>query len=160
MKKEEAKQLAIKKSEFVMETLALILTDSVPVEGRIEFDSAKKGQEKVCTLEVYVPQKKYERHWFMDIPTIHCNLFYEQILKDLLDNFGSLEKIYLGDFYTIKYDNNQNFCGLNLKNSIGTKVTLNFICKSNQLEDLMIMFQERKEKLILNNDIEEKKKER
>lgn len=95
MKKEEAKRVSIAKSKTIIETLELILTDSMQVEGKLEFDSVKHGTEKkeVCTLEIYVPKREYERHWLMDIPTVHSAVFYKQVLSDLLENFGNLEKI-------------------------------------------------------------------
>ena len=61
MTKEEAKKKAIEKSKIVMETLELILTDSMQVDGRMEFDAIKNGNEKVCTLEIYVPKRNYEK---------------------------------------------------------------------------------------------------
>lgn len=144
MTKEEAKKKAIEKSKIVMETLELILTDSMQVDGRMEFDAIKNGNEKVCTLEIYVPKRNYERHWFMDIPVIHTHLFYKQLLFDLVDNFGNLEKIRVGNFYTINYEKGKKNYGLKLENSIGSVVELNFIYKRSKFEELISFFEERK----------------
>lgn len=144
MTKEEAKKKAIEKSKVVMETLQLILTDSMQVEGKIGFDSAKNGNEKVYTLEIYVSKRNYERHWFLDIPVIHCNLFYKQILNDLVDNFGNLEKIKVGNFYTIKSDGNKTSYAIKIESSMGSTVTLNFVYKRSKFEELISFFEERR----------------
>ncbi len=152
MKKNEVKKVAIQKAKVVMETLELILADSIKVTGILEFDSVVQGKEKVCTLEIYVPEKDYERHWLMDVPVNHSDVFYEQILHDLIENFGALEKVHLGDFYSIKYEKGNPFYGIKIKNDIGSTVSLNFIYKSNQFEALVTNYNEKRKELIQDSE--------
>lgn len=144
MKKENIKKIAKEKAKVVMETLELILTDSIPVEGNLEFDSIKSGKEEICTLEIYVPKRGYERHWLMDISTTYSAIFYEQIIRDLLKNFGNLEKIKLSAFYE---DNQKNCYAIKLENSLGSVVTLNFIWQGEQFNEVLELYEkERKNK--------------
>lgn len=144
MKKENIKKIAKEKAKVVMETLELILTDSIPVEGNLEFDSIKSEKEQVCTLEIYVPKRGYERHWLMDISTTYSAIFYEQIIRDLLKNFGNLEKIKLSAFYE---DNQKNCYAIKLENSLGSVVTLNFIWQGEQFNEVLELYEkERKNK--------------
>lgn len=132
------------KSKVVMETLELILIDSIPVLGELEFASVKSGKEEICTLEIYVPKRGYERHWLMDISTTYSAIFYEQIIRDLLKNFGNLEKIKLSAFYE---DNQKNCYAIKLENSLGSVVTLNFIWQGEQFNEVLELYEkERKNK--------------
>lgn len=144
MKKENIKKIAIDKSKVVMETLELILTDSIPVEGRLEFDAIKQGKENICTLEIYVPNRGYERHWLMDIPVIYSTLFYKQIVTDLLDHFRNLEKIKISDLY--KEDKSELY-SIKLENSLGSIVTLYFVWQGENFDEVIEFYnKERKNK--------------
>lgn len=145
MKKEEASRVSIEKSKIVIDTIIAILTDSVKINGKMEFGMAKKGNENLCTLDIAVPEKDYYRHWFMGITTDHISIFYKQILRDILDNFIGLEKISMSDFYTIKYGNGKNFSGIIMKNSIGSQLSLNFMANCKDFDDLATFFKEEKQ---------------
>lgn len=144
MKKENIKKTAIKKSKVVMETLELILTDSIPVEGKLEFDSIEINEENVCTLEIYVPKRGYERHWLMDILVSYSEIFYKQILKDLLENFGNLERIKISSF---DKDSKNGFCGIKMENSLGSVVTLNFIWQGEHFDEAIKFYENQRKEI-------------
>lgn len=141
MKKENIKKTAKEKAKVVIETLELILIDSIPVLGELEFASVKSGKEEICTLEIYVPKRGYERHWFMEVPTLYSNIFYEQLILDLLENFGNLEKIKMSEFYK---ENAKNFYGLKLENSLGSVITLNFIWQGEHFEEIVDLYHKKR----------------
>lgn len=146
MKKEEAMQIAKEKSKVVMDTIAAILTDTIIVEGKMEFSSAKKDAETLCTLDISVPKKEYYRNWYMGVTIDHAFLFYYQILEDILDNFDGLEKIKVSNFYSV-YDKGKNFKGITFKNSIGSKLNLNFISQGKDFEKLVSFFNESRKEI-------------
>lgn len=145
MNKEEASKISIEKTKVIIETIEAILTDSISVEAFMEFGSAKKEKQYLCTLDIAVPKKNYFRYWFMGVPTNYSPIFYKQVLSAILDNFGGLEKVSLSDFCTGKI-NGKKFSGVILENSIGTKISLNFKKKSKDFEDLITFFKESKQK--------------
>lgn len=144
MKKEEARNVSLEKSKVVIDTIVAILTDSVQVDGKMEFGIDKKENKNVCTLDIAVPEKGYFRNWFMGVTSNHISIFYKQILSDILDNFIGLEKMSVSNFYTLKYSNGKNFEGITFKNSIGSKLSLNFIAKDKDFDELISFFEKGK----------------
>lgn len=140
-KKENINKIIKDKSKVVMETLELILTDSIPVLGKLEFASIKRGKEEICTLEIYVPKRGYERHWLMEVSSLSSHMFYEQILLDLLENFGNLEKVKMSNFYK---ETENNFYGLKLENSLGSVITLNFVWQGDRFEEIVDLYHKKR----------------
>lgn len=140
MKKEEALILAEEKSKLVIEYIMQILSDTEKVNGVINFNSAKIDNQKMCTLDIYVPER--EKHLNIGITTDHVDVFYAKLLTDFLDVFLEHETMGISKYYSIK-GMNQTFCGMNAVNSIGSQIKLNFLCQGSKFSELMTNYNQR-----------------
>lgn len=125
MKREEAKILAEDKSRLVIEYITQILSDTEKVNSTMNFDIAKIDNQRMCTLNIYVTAKQFERHLNLGITGDHLQVLYGQLLNDILDTFLTHETIGISNFYTIK-SSFDSFSGINAENIIGSKIRINF----------------------------------
>jgi hypothetical protein len=125
MKKEEAKLLALERSKLIIEYIIQILSDNDKVNSIMNFWHTKIDGQNMCTLDIYVPQKYFEKHLNLGITSDHSLVLYEQLLNDLLDVFLEHETMGVSRYYSIK-SMQDNFSGVNVINSIGSKIKINF----------------------------------
>lgn len=59
MKKIEAQALAVEKSKLTIEYITQILSNKEIVNSKMNFSSANIDGQKMCTLDIYVPEKKF-----------------------------------------------------------------------------------------------------
>ena len=95
----EAEKIAKERSKVIIEYIIQILTDPIKVNGIIEFDSAKINNLSMCTLNIYVPEKNFERHLNLGITTDHAHILHNQFLTDLIDEFLESETINISQYY-------------------------------------------------------------
>lgn len=62
MKKKDAQDLAIIRSNLIMEYITQILSDSNKLDAKMDFNFVKIDSEKMCVLDIYVPETKFEKH--------------------------------------------------------------------------------------------------
>ena len=136
MKKEEAIELSKDRSRVVIEYIESILSDNIKVTGRLDFSSSKIDNDKMCTLNIYVPEKDFEKHINLGITIDHIDVFYEQLFSDLIDKFLTHETMGLSRYYTIKSGMGQSFYGMNGVNTIGSNIKLNFIAKGQKFDEI------------------------
>ena len=137
MKKREAIEIAEKVSEVVMEYIEQILTDSVKVEGKIEFIPGRiEGYpEKMSLVIISVPEKGFYKEINSRIPEIHSIAFYSIILEDLIDHFLESESLGVGRFYHVHGMMGPSFHGLTAASASGNRIHINFPQIGTELND-------------------------
>ena len=125
MKKIEAKVLAPEKSKLVIEYITQILSDSEKVNSVMDFWYAKIDGQNMCTLDIYVPERNFEKHLNLGITIDHSLVLYEQILNDFLDTFLEHETMGVTRYYSIKSMQN-DFSGVDAVNRNGSRIKINF----------------------------------
>lgn len=125
MKKEEAKLLAPERAKLIIEYITQILSDEDKVKGQIDFSFAKIEKEEMCTFEISVSSKKFERHLNTGITLQQSDVLNEQILNDLIENFIDSEEIGITPFFSIKSTSGR-FNGIKCYNLNGSEIHLNF----------------------------------
>lgn len=139
MKKIEAQALAIEKAKLVIEYITQILSDKEIVNSKMNFSSAKIDGQKICTLDIYVPEKNFEKYLNLEITTDHSMILYEQILNDFLDTFLENETMGVTKYYSVK-SMLENFSGVKIINLIGSKIMVNFYY---EFPDIISMYNEK-----------------
>lgn len=139
MKKIEAQALAIEKAKLVIEYITQILSDKEIVNSKMNFSSAKIDGQKICTLDIYVPEKNFEKHLNLEITTDHSMILYEQILNDFLDTFLENETMGVTKYYSVK-SMSENFSGVKIINLIGSRIMVNFYY---EFPDIISMYNEK-----------------
>lgn len=125
MKKIEAKALAPEKSKLVIEYITQILSDSEKVNSVMDFWYAKIDGQNMCTLDIYVPERNFEKHLNLGITIDHSLVLYEQILNDFLDTFLEHETMGVTRYYSIKSMQN-DFSGVDAVNLNDSRIKINF----------------------------------
>ena len=125
MKKIEAKALAPEKSKLVIEYITQILSDSEKVNSVMDFWYAKIDGQNMCTLDIYVPERNFEKHLNLGITIDHSLVLYEQILNDFLDTFLEHQTMGVTRYYSIRSMQN-DFSGVDAVNRNGSRIKINF----------------------------------
>lgn len=86
MKKQEAQEIAIKKSRVMIEYLDQFLSDE-NITGEMMFGADKVGKEELCIVDIML-NNGFERHFNLGIPSVHCDVFTRQFTNDLVDTFA------------------------------------------------------------------------
>lgn len=139
MKKIEAQALAIEKSKLVIEYIIQILSDKEIVNSKMNFSSAKIDGQKICTLDIYVPEKNFEKHLNLGITIDQSMILYEQILNTFLDSFLENETMGVTKYYSVK-SMSENFSGVKIINLIGSRIMVNFYY---EFPDIISMYNEK-----------------
>lgn len=139
MKKIEAQALAIEKSKLVIESITQILSNNEIVNSKMNFSSAKIDGKNMCTLDIYIPEKNYEKHLNLGITTDYSMILYKQILNDFLDTFLENESMGVTKYYSVK-SMLENFSGVKIVNLIGSKIMVNFYY---EFPDIISMYNNR-----------------
>lgn len=130
IKKEEAKIISQTNSKVVIEYISQILSDNIKVEGKMNLNSAKINNQNVCTLDIYVPARKFEKHINLGVTIDHSDILNEQIINCLLDKFLTHETLGISQYTTINYMMGTTFSGIIAYNSLTeSKVQINFQIK-------------------------------
>lgn len=143
MKKDEAREIAPKISNFVIEALEQFLSIPDVTTGKMEFTSSKIDKQSMCTIDIYVPSRNIEEHINTGITVDHCDILYEQLFNDLLDRFLEDENMGVGRYIEIKSMMGGSFTGMNAQNLIGSKIALNFIRKGNNFSEIKTAYNKR-----------------
>ena len=134
MKKQEAEVLASEKVDLIIEYITQMLDDSTKLSASMEFNSAKINGQKMCTLDIYVPIKNFERHLNLDIPKDHQNIILKEFLNRILTTFLSHETIGPTKFYQLR-SSNFLFDGIMIVNTIGSEIKVNMYGIDKQIAD-------------------------
>lgn len=110
---------------MVIEYITQILSDSEKVNSVMDFWYAKIDGQNMCTLDIYVPERNFEKHLNLGITIDHSLVLYEQILNDFLDTFLEHETMGVTRYYSIKSMQN-DFSGVDAVNRNGSRIKINF----------------------------------
>lgn len=136
MKKEEAQVLAPIKSKLLMEYIQQILSDSIELTAQIHINTARINQENMCTYDIYVSARNFERHINTGISAQQSHILRTQILSDLIEYFMESETIGITKWEGIKSSNhNMNFDGVMAFNTIGSQIQIDFKVNSNSIKN-------------------------
>ena len=137
MKKEEAKKIAPRVSNYVMEALEQFLTYSEKVTGTMYFDCAKINNQKFCTININISELNIDDHINTGITVDHCDVLYEHIFNDLLDKFLDSDIIGVGRYREIKPFMGESFTGMNYTSLNGSGIRLNFLLHGNSFNEIV-----------------------
>lgn len=143
MKKEEALLLASEKTKVIIEYIKQILSIPEKVTGKMKFNSAKIDNQNMCTLDIYVPTKNFEKHINLGITIDHCDIFYKQLFNDLFETFIEHDTIGVSRYYEIKFEMAETFTGMNAVNSMGSEIKINFITKGSRFSEMAKEYNQR-----------------
>lgn len=125
MKRIEAQAIAPERSRLIIEYITKILSDTEKVNASMNFSLAKIDNQTMCTLDIYVPQRNFEKHLNLGITNDHDLILYEQLLTDLLDTFLEHETMGVSRYYSIK-SMQGTFSGVDAVNLSGSRIKINF----------------------------------
>lgn len=128
MKKREAELLALDRSRVLMEYIEQILSDSEGKgRGTIELfsDKVEGYQELMSIFVISVPERGFLKPINSGITSQQSEVFYEQVLKDLIENYLDSDTIELGNFYSMR-GTRKNFDGLMVTGINGNTLKINF----------------------------------
>lgn len=160
MKKDEAKQIAPKVSNYVLETIEQLLSYPEKINGKINFTYFKINNQNMCSFDISVPTFGIDDHINSGITIEHTEVLYEQIFNDLLDKFLDSEKIGVGRYHEIKNIMGEDFTGMNYINLNGSKIALNFNIPGGKYRDIISKYTERikiYEESMKNKSVEQQK---
>lgn len=140
MKKIEAQELALERSKLVIEYITQILSDSDKVIGNMMFEHAKIDGKNMCTLDIYVPTKNFEKHLNLGITVDHELVLFEQILNDFLDTFLDNETIGITNFYSIR-SMLESFDGVDAVNLNESRIKIDFNNSNKDFMELVKKYQ-------------------
>ena len=123
MKKKEAEVLALKKVDVIVEYIMQILEDTSKVSGMMNFSSAKIYDQNMCTMDIYVPFRNFEKHLNLGITSDHYNVLCKEFLDRVITTFLPYETIGATRFYPFR--SNNIFDGVSIVNSIGSEIKVN-----------------------------------
>lgn len=133
MKKEEAREISIKRADLIMEYIYQILSDSEVVVGRMNFGTKKIDGQMMEILDIYVPSKGFERHFNLGITSDHNNVLYEELLNRFRDELFSHETIGVTNIHTLK-SNFSSFEGVVARNTTGSKIKIDMLGINEELK--------------------------
>ena len=133
MKKMEAQELAQIRSKLIIEYINKILSSNEKVNASINLNAYKINGQKMCTADIYVPCKNFEKHLNLGITSDHISILHEQILNDLL---SYLDDDYIGvtRFYSMR-TNNLLFDGVSVTNTLGSSIKINMYGINRNISD-------------------------
>ena len=82
----------------------------------MKFNSAKIDNQNMCTLDIYVPTKNFEKHINLGITIDHCDIFYKQLFNDLFETFIEHDTIGVSRYYEIKFETYDVLIDFGIKN--------------------------------------------
>ena len=102
MKKKEAEVLALKKVDVIVEYIMQILEDTSKVSGMMNFSSAKIDGQNMCTMDIYVPFRNFEKHLNLGITSDHYNVLCKEFLDRVRIKSRLLSFLDKNDFFFYK----------------------------------------------------------
>lgn len=136
MKKEEAKELSIKRVNLILEYIEKILLDN-KVVGTLTFNSKKINNQNILLLDIEVKPNNFSRYLNLEIESNHSNILYEELLNEIINRYLENENIALSFYQDIKYFMESNFSGITITNFNGSEIKINFKIKDNKFSEII-----------------------
>ena len=119
----EAQELSKVRSKLIIEYINDILSDGDKLNAKINLGIHEVDGQDMCTADIYVPYRDFERHFNLGITPEYISILHEQLLNDLIpyldDNFIGVTR-----FYSLR-SNNLLFDGVRVMNIMGSSIMLN-----------------------------------
>lgn len=151
MKKIEAMEIAPEKSKLLCEYINQILSDEQKINGEILINSAKIDGENMCTFDISVPNKDFERHLNTEITTQQIDVLTGQILEDLVENFMESETMGITRYYSVNYMMGPAMKGVSAINDKGSNITINFVCRGEQFNEQIKKYNSKLDEYVRGN---------
>lgn len=136
MKKEEAKELSIKRVNLIIEYIEQILLDN-KVVGILTFNSKKINNQNILVLDIEVKPNNFSRYLNLEIESNHSNILYEELLNEIINRYLENENITLSFYQDIKYFMESNFSGITITNFNGSEIKINFKIKDYKFSEII-----------------------
>ena len=136
MKKEEAKELSIKRVNLILEYIEQILLDN-KVVGILTFNSKKINNQNILVLDIEVKPNNFSRYLNLEIESNHSNILYEELLNEIINRYLENENIVLSFYQDIKYFMESNFSGITITNFNGSEIKINFKIKDHKFSEII-----------------------
>jgi hypothetical protein len=136
MKKNEAKIMSQERSKLIIEYIIQILSDTIKVSASMNFSYSKINGQQMCVLDIYVPERNFEKHLNLGITSDHSLILYEQLLNDFIDTFLEHESIGVTKYRCIKSMDGV-FSGIDAFNNTESKIKINFNNTTPEFMDLI-----------------------
>ena len=134
MKKKEAEVVASKRVDLIMEYITQILKEPSKVFATMRFSSAKIDGQNMCTIDIYVPEKEFERHLNLGITSDHRDVLCREFLNRVITNILPHETIGATRFYSLR-SNTTSFEGISVVNSISSEIKINMYGIDKKISD-------------------------
>ena len=73
--------LIVNRVDLIMDYIHQIVEDTDEVLATMDFGVSNIDGKKMCTLDIRVPKKEFERHLNLDIPGDYLEVLYEEFLN-------------------------------------------------------------------------------
>lgn len=132
MNKQEKEKIIIERANLITEYINQILLDSNKVTAEIQINKAKIENNYMTTLEIYVIEKGFERHFNTGLSKTMCDSLNEKILDNLIINYKDFETVHLS-----KYKEEENMWKVEITNDKGTIIRINFVNRGKRFDSLI-----------------------
>ena len=124
MKKKEAEALVKEEVDIIFENISKLIENSTIISGIMNFNTAKIDGYNMSTIDIYIPDKKIEKHLNLNITSDHKNIIYKEFLDRIISDFLPHETIGVTKFYSFR-SMQSSFDGIDIINTIGSKIKIN-----------------------------------
>lgn len=146
MKKKEALEVIPQRTSLLLDYIDHFMTNESAIMVDIRFDGKKIEKANTLVTDIVVFKQDiedtynprgdclFERHFNLGITTDHASLLFEAMLTELANKYLEADAIGISEFYAIR-GLNTRFDGIDVSNSVGSVVHINFGGVSKEVED-------------------------
>ena len=118
-------ELINERINLILEYIEQILSDNIIVNAKMELGKTMINEEYI-TLDIYVTERNFEKHFNLGITSKYENDFYKQLLNTLIDRYLKSDVIGISKYRNVRGLVGPNFQGINLSNKNGSYLKLCF----------------------------------
>lgn len=118
-------ELIEQRVSLITEYIEQILSDTLIVNAKMDLGKAVINGEYV-TLDIYVPERDFEKHLNLGISSNYENDFYKQLFNTLIEKYINSDVIGISKYRSVLGIVGPNFQGINLSNTKGSYLKLCF----------------------------------
>ena len=100
-------------------------------------------------LDINVLKRNFKRSLNLGITSDHKNVLFEQLFNDLLETFLPHETMGITKYYSIK-SMHQNFTGIDVTNTLGSRIEINFNSTGTEFLRLVENYQKKYNEFVKN----------
>ena len=113
----------------------------------------------MCTFDIIVPERKFERYLNTGIETKYCDYLNEQIFRKLIENFMDSETIDITEFHNISYGFVVEITWgvINVTNDVDSSIVICFSCKGEKFNEQVSNYNKILDQYIETHNMEKNK---